>query len=372
MKKFLFGILAMTVSGLCAFSQSYPQYINTAANHLQMNGADWSSLRQKMHQRLEPGDTSTVRILHIGDSHIQAEFVTNRLRQLLQEHYGNAGRGLLVPLRLAGTNQSHDYSVTAAQGAGGTWTQARLLKCPWPVRPGFGGVAAQPSEAVDVTWRTSLPGHEIANARLFTSAGMRNINAQGVDSVVTPIAAGETIYALLTDNGKPGLLYSAIGNNGACYNDYLLIDDFAASTKVFNPDLIVLSMGTNEAFSYMTEAEIERSVRNLLSELRRHNPGAEFVILGPMECQKNRRHGQRPLSPDYDILERNAGISNQLSAIAASEHVPFWNLYDVAGGHGSSVHWLDDKLMNRDRIHLVKAGYEVEAALLFDALTEQW
>lgn len=359
---------ALAACALQVSAQHVPDYINLDANRIQMNGADWSGLSDKL-QSLKDADTTRVRVLHIGDSHIQAEFVTNRLRELLQARYGNAGRGLMVPLRLAGTNQSHDFSATSPL-AREHWTQTRLLKTPWPARPGMTGIAARPDQATTVTWHTTVPGHDIVNATLITDSGLTPVSATGADSLTTDIAAGQAVYGLLTDNGRPGLLYSAIGNNGACYYDYLLIRDFPQQTALFNPDLIVLSMGTNEAFSYNTDAEIERSVRDMVTALRHHNPNAQMLILGPMECQKNRRHGQRPLSPDFDILERNHDVSVMLSRIAADMGVPYWDFYTVAGGHGASDKWLADKLMNQnDHIHLLKAGYELEAQLLFDALT---
>lgn len=342
-----------------------PDFINTQANVINMNGADWSGLSAKMAQRAA-GDSSVVRILHIGDSHIQAEMVTNELRKLLQEQYGNAGRGLLMPLRLAGTNQSHDYTVTSPSK---DFTQTRLLKLPWPVRPGITGIAVKSGEATTITWHPKRAGHSIANAKLFTSAGVKDVTpAAAVDSLTTDIAAGETVYGLLTDNGRPGLLYSAIGNNGACFNDYLLIDKFAEQTPVFNPDLIILSMGTNEAFSYMTDAEITRSVNDLVRLLHHYNPAAQFLVLTPMECQKNRNHGFKPLSPYYDINVKNKHVAQLIKDECARIGVPVWDFYTVAGGDGCSDKWIEAKLFSRDRIHLVNDGYVLQGRLLFQAL----
>ena len=345
-----------------------PAYINTSANHIEMNGADWSALRHSLANRLG-GDSSVVRVLHIGDSHIQAEFVTNRLRQLLQERYGNAGRGLMAPLRLAGTNQSHDYAVTSPSK---DWTQTRLLKLPWPIAAGVTGIAAAPAANTTVTWHPLGDNHKIKHATVISSNGVRDIaTTHPVDSLVTDVAAGEALYGAIVENGQPGLLYSAIGNNGACFNDYLLVRDFAASTKIFAPELIVLSMGTNEAFSYMTDEEIDRSITDLVRLLRHNNPDAAFLLLTPMECQKNRNHGHKPLSPYYDINTRNAQVAKLIKEVAQREKLPVWDFYTVAGGEGCSAHWLDDALMNKDRIHLVKAGYELQAELLNAALAEQ-
>ena len=367
MKKTVLVLVAAAIA-LTAQAQT-PQYINTGSNHLTMNGADWSALRAKL-AKLSAGQDTVVRILHIGDSHIQAEFVTNELRRLLQQQYGNAGRGLISPLRLAGTNQPHDYTITATSGT--TFRQTRLLKHPWQAKPGLTGIAAEPKTDTRVTFTSKIAGHNIASAKILTAQGVKKLDfATPVDSLTTDLQAGNALYGAILENGKPGLVYSAIGNNGATFNDYLLIDSFPAQTRIFQPALIVLSMGTNEAFSHMTDKEIEGSARTLIALLRRFNPNAEMLLLAPMECQKNRNHGYRPLSSEYDVLARNADVADIIKRIGADMHVPVWDFFTVAGGDGASAHWLDDKLMNRDRIHLVKPGYELEARLLFDALQEQ-
>lgn len=361
-------LLAAAAIALSAQAQT-PQYINTAANHITMNGADWSSLAAKM-SKLSAGQDTVVRILHIGDSHIQAEFVTNELRSLLQNEYGNAGRGLISPLRLAGTNQPHDYAITATQGS--SFRQTRLLKHPWQAKPGLTGIAAEPKADTHVTFKPKADGHNIASAKILTANGISKLSfTTPVDSLTTPLQAGNALYGAILENGKPGLIYSAIGNNGATYNDYLLIDSFPSQTRIFEPALIVLSMGTNEAFSYMTDKEIEESARTLIALLHQFNPEAEMLLLTPMECQKNRNHGYRPLSTEYDVLGRNADVAKIIKHIGADLKIPVWDFYTVAGGEGASAQWLADKLMNRDRIHLVKPGYQLQARLLFDALQEQ-
>ena len=367
MKKAVLFLVAAAIA-LTAQAQT-PQYINTGSNHLTMNGADWSALRAKL-AKLSAGQDTVVRILHIGDSHIQAEFVTNELRRLLQQQYGNAGRGLISPLRLAGTNQPHDYTITATSGT--NFRQTRLLKHPWQAKPGVTGIAAEPQTDTDITFTPKAAGHNITSAKILTAKGRTDINLiVPFDSLSVPLQAGNALYGAILENGKPGLVYSAIGNNGATFNDYLLIDSFPSRTQIFQPALIVLSMGTNEAFSHMTDKEIEDSAHTLITLLRQFNPDAEMLLLTPMECQKNHNHGYRPLSKEYDILARNADVADIIKRVGADMHVPVWDFYTIAGGDGASTHWLDDKLMNRDRIHLVKPGYELEARLLFDALQEQ-
>ena len=53
-------------------SVNYPKYIKLGANHIQMNGDDWSDLAEVF----AAADSCPVNIVHIGDSHLQADMGT--------------------------------------------------------------------------------------------------------------------------------------------------------------------------------------------------------------------------------------------------------------------------------------------------------
>ena len=54
-----------------------------------------------------------INIVHIGDSHIQADVMTNVMRVRLQEVFGNAGLGLVFPYSLIKTNGGKNVSFTS-------------------------------------------------------------------------------------------------------------------------------------------------------------------------------------------------------------------------------------------------------------------
>ena len=53
-----------------------------------------------------------INIVHIGDSHIQADYFSGMLRMCLQKQFGNAGRGLIFPYKVAKTNEPYNYLTT--------------------------------------------------------------------------------------------------------------------------------------------------------------------------------------------------------------------------------------------------------------------
>ena len=72
------------------------------------NSNELVPLMEKLRQ-LKKGSNKTINILHIGDSHLQADFMTNVIRITLQQAFGNSGRGLIFPYRLAKTNEPFNY-----------------------------------------------------------------------------------------------------------------------------------------------------------------------------------------------------------------------------------------------------------------------
>jgi lysophospholipase L1-like esterase/LysM repeat protein len=56
----------------------------------------------------EEQNNQKIKIVHIGDSHIQGDLMTNKIRKTLQQKFGNAGRGLVFPYQLAKTNGSYN------------------------------------------------------------------------------------------------------------------------------------------------------------------------------------------------------------------------------------------------------------------------
>ncbi|MCH5220312.1 MAG: hypothetical protein J1F20_07040 [Muribaculaceae bacterium] len=359
-----FNVVAQGVS--TAEIQEVPGFINLSANHIILpSNADSSAWKKLAHDIVSAQDNDVqIDIMHIGDSHIQAEMGTSRLRERLQARYGNGGRGLITAFKLAGTNQPVDYKITSTVEPD---KKVRLLKQPWEIKPGFTGVASSAPEAGIITYQNLKEGHDFDYAEIFTSRGRTSVTyPEVVDSGIYMTIPEERVYGVYTRNtSKPGLVYSTIGNNGACFSDYLLIDGFAESVAHFAPRLIILSMGTNEGYSTMTDEEIESTTEKLIHELKQANPSALFMIWTPMECEKKNEKEK------FKINKRVKEARDIIANVAVREGIALWDFYEVAGGDKSARRWVEAEMMNpRDHVHLLGAGYRLQGDLAADALIE--
>ncbi|WP_313803992.1 GDSL-type esterase/lipase family protein [Flavobacterium sp.] len=73
---------------------------------------------------LETTKSGKVRIVHIGDSHIQADLFTGVIRRNLQDKFGNGGLGFSFPHNLARTNGNYFIKYSSNE----SWSNHRLTK----------------------------------------------------------------------------------------------------------------------------------------------------------------------------------------------------------------------------------------------------
>ncbi len=375
----------------------YP-YLDLKANSIAYNGADWSRLRSLFSAA---GDT-LINILHIGDSHIQAEGATSRTRALLQDRYGSAGRGLVIPFRLAGTNQPVDFSITSPS----RFVTAKLMKQPWSVDMGFSGIALRPLDrnfSITISARSSggiepdfdririfcsgiLPEVTMAkgsygaiNFEQVRENGYIDLFLEDTQSSVTLNFTSEgtcSILAFDLDNSMTGVKYSAIGNNGATYSSYNAIGSLGRDIRTFNPDLVIVSLGANEAFGKVSDAAMRASIDLMVKNIRKANPNAAILLTTPSECQRSIRTRKRIRKRRYRTIRTyriNENIDRLRRVIleyGRANNIATYDWYAVAGGAGSSSKWLADRLMSTDRIHLTHKGYVLMGDLFFDALVK--
>lgn len=357
-------------------------FIRTDLNHISMNGDDWSDLRRAMRQARRSG--GKVSVLHIGDSHIQPDVFPGRVRSRLQYAFGNGGRGLLVPLEMAGTNQPHDYALKSSTPHR---QHSRLLMRSWSTAMGFTGISVRFAAGhASIALHSSGEGHAFNRLTLLHSRGAgydtavvhadtlvgcatspwstRFVLPGLADSLLlTGIPTGSDFWGVLADNDSPGIVYNTIGNNGATYAMYHKIDSFAAQTALLRPRLIIISLGTNEAFG--SHAHMAQQMQLLIADLRQANPQAKFLLTTPMESQRRGRRG-------YAVNPAVATVRNIILEFGRQHHIPVWDLYAVAGGEGASRKWLGLQLMNTgDHLHFFESGYDLQGVLLADALLEQ-
>ncbi|MCM1293151.1 MAG: GDSL-type esterase/lipase family protein [Bacteroides sp.] len=383
-----------------------PSFINLKNNKINFNGADWSKLINEIQQSA----TSPVSIVHIGDSHLQADFATNVVRDGLQYDFGNAGRGLITPLKMSGTNEPIDYSISSTHA----WNAVKLMNQSWPRTMGFTGTSITPvgnqsnllvstSEKEDynpfstiivfhkgqfyVTQVTDIDGNQLkfvaTPSKDYTEIKLTDdINAARIyfDS-----AGDLTLFGVSLSGQRPGVFYHTIGNNGATFSTYNRIGDMGAGILPLSPDLVIISLGTNEAFGKVDKRQFKDSISRLVESIKKSNPNATLLLVTPMECQRSvyskvsvpvktrKRKKKRTRTKTVKSYKINSNISTVRDVIieyAHQNHIAVYDWYNIAGGSHASEKWISAGLFSGDRVHHSLKGYKLQGELFYQALRD--
>ena len=373
---------------------AYP-FLKLKHNTIHMNGDDWSDLAEKF-RAAAAGDT-VFSIVYLGDSHIQADFGGNVLRKRMAEAAGSAGRGIIIPFKLAATNQPNDYSFSMSSN----YLASKLMKMPWSTEMTFSGVGLQP---LDRRFTLHIEHEDGANALRFHTRGaipeVKTVRSNGkdiafesfIDSIglchVLPQQTccsfdidfdgdKSTVFAgveLLCDS--TGTIVHSIGNNGATYSAYCNVDRFGSGLSRLSPDLIIIALGTNEAFGRVNTETLTNNVENLLNNIRLHMPQAKIMIVGPAECYRKsyryvRRNGRRRRVSSKVVNTKIAEVARTIRLCAEANGIPYYNHYALAGGSGSAAQMSKAKVLGADGIHYTATGYRLWGNLLSDAILDK-
>lgn len=341
-----------------------------------------------------PGSHVQVSVFHLGDSHLQAGFLGGTIMRSFQKDFGNAGRGLITPLKLAKTNEPFDYDILSAN----KWISSRCVAVRQKFPAGIGGIAlrttsdpyglkilCRPQAGFNYAFnklrifhgpnpkqafRLLVDNNKITSYHKTTPFLTELTFAHSSDKMVIECKGGgvpsTSIYGFSLENGRSGVLYHAVGLNGAQFVHYKRIDQFGDRIRSLNPQLIILSLGTNEAFrESITEAELMREIESMVGPIRKQNPQAAILMTTPAECQyRVPVNGAVKYVPNPNMRI----IRNAIVKYALSHNYPYWDLYRISGGDGSSENWVNSKMLARDRVHFEVAGYRVQGNLFYQAL----
>ncbi|MBA4146108.1 MAG: hypothetical protein C0523_10110 [Cytophaga sp.] len=363
-----------------------------------VNAEVLSDFFERLYQ-LQKGVNSQVNIVHVGDSHIQADFLSGTVRQNIQRDFGNAGRGLIVPGRVAHTNEPSTIYTTSNTN----WEAKRIVYPDQPLPIGIGGITIQTSlPETRLTIKTlSTPANDYRfNAlTLFYQKDFKSFNIAVKDSagnniayaggytfepypntsrILLPISTSQvtlqtlqalpeqnqfTLFGISLENGKKGVLYHTIGVNGAKFKHYNTARYFAEQTTVLHPDLFIISLGTNESLDYpYTDPQLFNYIDQMVESLRAKNPSAKFILTVPADHYRKKTRRNPGLSVIRDTIMRYAQQRN----------LSYWDLYQASGGLHSADLYKKYNLLQRDGVHYTKEGYEFQGNLLYAAVVKAY
>lgn len=378
--------------------------INLEADTITFNGADWSPFFSMIEHIQDSAQTEqkSISIIHLGDSHVQAGYFTEAMRIPLQEAWGNAGRGLITPLKISKTNEPSDYRITTP----GKWQFNRCLPGKYFSKSvGAGGILIEPvGKSMDLTFETmSRRGEDVRfnKLRLFHADTERFPLLQVADEpeglAITSPYGGETcyswdtlvnnvrlkghnngrrpadaaIYGASLENGNNGIIVHTIGCNGATFDCYNLIDDYGKKLAALTPQLVIISMGTNESVSpTISSVKLTRQIDLLIQSIKEECPDVLFLLTTPADnkLRKTKKRRKRRRTTYYVENKNIALVAETIKEYGEKNNIAVWDWYTIAGGEGSCEKWIKEEGMRNDHIHYTAKGYSIQGNLLYKSL----
>ena len=350
-------------------------------------------------EKLKKSSEKKVKILHIGDSHIQPDKGTGVTRNKLQKLFGFGGRGLIFPYQLAGTASAYDYK---AYGFG-NWLSSKNVEFKPKLNLGLSGITVFTQDTLagfkiifDKTQASIHPNfrkikiychksNESFNLKFSTNSSEKSIllncsNNDGLPYVEfeIPKASDTLIISVLKTDSKQlyfecygleieniedkGVEYISVGIAGAGYQSIFHQNKMKEQLKAMQPDLVIFDLGVNNFFKGSFDYKyVMGSLNQMIQLVREICPDASFLI--PNSQDMYYKSSNIVNCKEYSILTR---------LIAKEQEVALYDYYNVSGGDHSMLKWSKDGLSNKDQCHLSTAGYKFKGELLFNAIMNSY
>ncbi len=382
---------------------------------------------------LESGmDPQSLRVLHLGDSHIAGDRFSGSLQSRFAARFGDAGRGQLPPGSPFPYYRRQGISVDSSDG----WTVFSSLSGSGVGPFGLSGYRAEAASADEWMMFTVVDGaplkrltlnllqqpgggtislwaDSVARGQFQTNGAAPRLMQVSVETdgarriMVRP--EGDGPVALLGWGGEgsgPGVVYETQGIPGATLGVMDAWDTgiVGAELQAMKPDLIILGYGTNEGFDDALDADLyreklERHVRALKEQV----PTATILLLGAFdgarlpawaELRSSAQEATRAALPceplalheraTYDTLNAArdpvlgrwhsppnlSAVRAAQQAVARSDGYAYWDGAAAMGG-ACAIHeyvFQEPPLAYGDHVHLTPAGADLMASRLWDRL----
>lgn len=371
-------------------------FLNKQINTFQFYQAD--ALRT-FFAKLDNAASEKISVLHIGDSHVQADIFTGRLRSLLQNNLGAGGRGLVFPYSTANTHSAIDYFSYHT----GIWTSARNIEMNPRLPMGVSGVSSRTyssNSSFRLNFKQPFP-ETYTHLKIFCRTG-----EQSFDVFVTNGAAHSDtlwlqpsqadhknfvegrlpaawqylqfglkdrdsaqsqfeLYGIsIESRSSGGLIYHASGINGATHMSILRQSLMDEQLTELRPDLVYFDLGGNDFyFGNMNEGNFRGNLERIIQRIRNALPNVPIILASTQDmCRAGYSLG------DCDKFSRI------VKELAKQYNCAFYDYYWVAGGPKAMRKWYHTGLSKSDLVHLSADGYYLKGALIAEAFqnTYNW
>ena len=330
---------------------------------------------------------SAVRIVQIGDSHIQMGHFSKAIRMELTNEFTLSGTGFWFPL-----SACKSYGPEEIQFASkGNWECDKMVNSSDGNRFGITGHAYTLAEGTgNITisnvnksvirkleiihewnpdWvlvsdsgivQTIQTGANTAVSTIVYQSELKEINLQFSSDRATKELR---IFGFRVNNPDilTGLDFHYYGSSGAKFSDFCFNSAYVFEhMMVLKPDLLIVSLGTNDSYvAKLEEASYFEMVNRFIARIRLEFPNTTILLTSQPDTKYKSK------KPINDQL-----VTSTLRKVAIVNNCAFWDLSEAMGGKNSMKTWLKKGLADRDQLHFNPKGFALQAKLLVYAIEQ--
>ena len=401
--KYLFTFISAVFTATSIYAQDYPMdityypFVNYKEGKLifSKDSAKFERLYQKMDSIIKYGKGKLTAV-QIGASHTQADIFSNRMRVRLQTlQPGLVGsRGFVFPYKMTKSNNPSNYIVSYS----GFWTTCRNVEWKRSCELGISGASAT---TMDVNSRLTIsmnPNNQVKydfnEVKVFTaphsgqfeivpdvemgkytvkkidSLGYIDIKFEQYQNVAKfhfeksdEFQNSFTLYGFSLENDNPGITYSALGINGASFSSWLGCTHFEKQLQMLDADWFVIFLGVNDANTYKFDENFYyNNYVTFIERVKRYCPNAVWTFVVPNDFYLFRRKPNPAMEQEKIVVKK----------LVEKYGESMFSIYDLMGGYGSSLTWVNHGLMAYDKVHMTALGYNFCADMFFNAFLESY
>jgi lysophospholipase L1-like esterase len=356
---------------------------------------------QKMDSVILFGE-GNVSVMHIGGSHVQCGMFTQQFRDNLLSISSDliGGQYFVFPFSAGNTNNPTHFIVKYT----GTWEYCRnAAKSENEKRMGLAGAALTTTDAkasVSIVTRERYPSAEepVFRFNKVTVLGFSETEnvvpivsynsevIQGthnewqssytfdlpnyIDSICIHFDSvpGEfTLTGVLLESGEPGISVHGIGVNGASVPSYLRCDDFERDLALIKPDLIIFSIGINDAAEDgFDKWMFKQNYAELIKVIHRVNSDCALLFVTNNDSYRRVRKNKYKVNPNGLVAQE------AFMEMGKMYNAAVWDQFGIMGGLESMKEWEKAGLAKKDKVHFTNEGYRLLGDLLYNALMDRY